>query len=206
LDESEAIARLRSGDIGGLEALVRRYQAVAIRAAYLVVRDQASAEDIVQNAFLRAYERIARFDSTRPFGPWFLRSVVNDAVKAATRRGNEVSLDSERNEQETLLIELLADPDPGPEELADRAELHQAISLALDKLSPSQRAAIVFRYYLCLPEADVATRLKCSLGTVKRRLHMARKRLRDQLGAPESNQRASTAAAPSAPLKEGVER
>ena len=82
MEEQKAIARLKRGDISGLEALVRKYQVQAVRAAYLIIRDRALAEDIVQAAFLRAYERIGQFDAGRPFGPWFLRSVVNDAVKA----------------------------------------------------------------------------------------------------------------------------
>ena len=63
----------------------------AIRAAYLIVRDRALAEDLVQTAFLRAYDRIGQFDPSRPFAPWFLRSVVNDAVKAAMRRAGPTS-------------------------------------------------------------------------------------------------------------------
>jgi RNA polymerase sigma-70 factor (ECF subfamily) len=85
VDERDAVARLQRGDIGGLETLVRLYQVRAVRAAYLITRDAALADDIMQAAFLRAYERIGQFDATRPFGPWFLRGVVNDAVKAAAR-------------------------------------------------------------------------------------------------------------------------
>ena len=86
MEEREAIERLKRGDIGGLEALVKRHQVEAIRAAYLIVRDRALAEDIVQGAFLRAYERIGRFDADRPFGPWFMKVVANDALKAARKR------------------------------------------------------------------------------------------------------------------------
>src|SRR3954452_14569352 len=82
MDEREAIARLAGGDISGLELLVSRYQVQAVRAAYLVCRDSALAEDIVQSAFLRAYSHIDQFDPTRPFGPWFMKIVVNDALKA----------------------------------------------------------------------------------------------------------------------------
>src|SRR3954447_23317865 len=91
MDEQTAIRRLQQGDIGGLEFLVRRYQTQAVGTAYLISRDPALAEDIVQGAFLRAYERIGQFDPTRSFGPWFLRSVVNDAVKATARRAREVA-------------------------------------------------------------------------------------------------------------------
>ena len=93
MDERGAIARLAGGDISGLELLVSRYQVRAVRAAYLVCRDPALAEDIVQSAFIRVYERIDRFDPSRPFAPWFLRIVTNDALKAAQRGERIVPLD-----------------------------------------------------------------------------------------------------------------
>jgi len=181
MEEQEAIARLKRGDIGGLEALVRQYQVRAVRTAYLIIRDRALAEDIVQAAFLRAYERIGQFDAGRPFGPWFLRSVVNDAVKAATRRERQVSLEAGSEREETHLAHLLADPGPGPDDLMEAAELRQTIWAALGKLPPAQRAAIVLRYYLGLSEAEMAGELACPPGTVKWRLHAARKRLRTLL-------------------------
>jgi len=180
MEEEEAIARLKQGDISGLEALVRRYQVQAVRAATLITRDRALAEDIVQAAFLRAYERIGQFDSKRPFGPWFLRSVVNDAVKAAARRERQVALEGESSDGATL-AELLADPAPGPVGRAEAAETRQAIRDALGRLSPAQRAAVVLRYYLGLSEAELAEELACPPGTVKWRLHAARQRLRTLL-------------------------
>ena len=70
MEERQAIERMRRGDIGGLELLVRQYQVRALRAAYLVTHDVALAEDVVQTAFVKAYERIKQFDPERPFGPW----------------------------------------------------------------------------------------------------------------------------------------
>jgi RNA polymerase sigma-70 factor (ECF subfamily) len=181
MEEREAIARLKRGDIGGLEALVHKYQVRAARAAYLITCDRALAEDIVQAAFLRAYERIGQFDAGRPFGPWFLRSVVNDAVKAATRRERQVSLEASSDGEQASLADLLADPSPGPDDLMEAAELRQTVWATLGKLPPAQRAAIVLRYYLGLSEAEMADELACPTGTVKWRLHAARKRLRTLL-------------------------
>ena len=92
--ERAAIASLRAGDIGGLAALVERYQVQAVRTAYLIVRDRALAEDITQSAFIRAYERIGQFNLEAPFGPWFLRSVANDAIKAVERARRTLSFDT----------------------------------------------------------------------------------------------------------------
>lgn len=184
MEEQKAVARLKRGDIGGLEALVRKYQVQAVRAAYLITRDRALAEDIVQSAFLRAYERIGQFDTRRPFGPWFLRSVINDAVKVAARRERQVSLETDSDEEENdeaSLAEFLADPGPGPDDLVEAAEVRQTVWVALGKLPPAQRAVIVLRYYLDLSEAEMADELACPPGTIKWRLYAARKRLRTLL-------------------------
>jgi RNA polymerase sigma-70 factor (ECF subfamily) len=175
IDEQEAVARLQRGDIGGLELLVRRYQEPALRAAVLVCRDAALAEDLVQAAFVRAYERIGQFDARRPFGPWFIRGVVNDALKAVTRR-RQVPLDPAG-------LETPAAPGDDPEARLAAAETREAVWAVLDELTPPQRAAIVLRYYADLSDAEIAQMLDCPPGTVRRRLHDARRRLRRLLPA-----------------------
>lgn len=176
MEEAEAIARLKQGDVGGLEVLVQRYQLQAVRTAFLITRDRALAEDLVQAAFVRAYERIEQLDAGRPFGPWFLRSVVNDAIKTASRRKRWVSLEASDG-AETILADLLTDPNPGPADLVEAADTRRAVWEALGTLPPAQRAATVLRYYLGLSEAEMAKELACPPGTVKWRLHAARKRL-----------------------------
>ncbi len=172
MEEREAIARLKRGDIRGLEFLVRRYQREALAAAVLITRDYAAAEDLVQAAFLRAFERIGQYDADRPFAPWFLRGVVNDARKAATRH-RHLPLDA---------AALVRDP-RGDDVLARLAatETREALGRALDRLTPEQRAAVVARYYLDLSEREAAARLAIPPGTVGRRLHDARRRLRQLL-------------------------
>src|SRR5262249_52595451 len=136
--------------------------------------DRALAEDIVQAAFLRAYERIAQFDPRRPFGPWFLRSVINDAIKAAARHERGLSLD---HDDAGAVAELMS-PAPDPVALLVAAETQEAIWATLARLTPAQRAAIVMRYYLDWSEAEMSAYLACPPGTVKRRLHDARRSLR----------------------------
>jgi RNA polymerase sigma-70 factor, ECF subfamily len=170
MTEQEAIARLKAGDISGLEGLFRQYQVQAVRAAYLIMRDRAVAEDVVQTAFLTAYERIAQFDASRPFGPWFLRNVVNLAIKTANRRWRQIPFVDD--ETDPTINDLLA-PD-----LIDIAETRQAVWLALAKLSPEQRAAIILYYYLDLSEDEMSQELAAPRGTIKWRLHVARRRLR----------------------------
>lgn len=184
MEERGAIERLKRGDIGGLETLVRLHQTRALRAAYLIVRDRALAEDVVQEAFVRAYERIGRFDEARPFGPWFAKVVVNDAIKAASRR--ERAVPAEQGDAFALLARL-ADPGAGPEGLAEEAEERRRVWAALEKLPPAQRAAIVQRYYLGLSEAEMAGGEASPPGTIKWRLHAARKSL-SKLLRPEARE------------------
>jgi RNA polymerase sigma-70 factor (ECF subfamily) len=174
MGERAAVERLKRGDIGGLEWLVRRHHTRAVRAAYLIVRERTLAEDVVQSAFVRAYERISQFDVERAFGPWFMRIVVNDAVKAADQRGRTVQLVVGSAED---VLTRLADPGTGPHEQAEAAEVRRRVWRALEELPSVQRAAIVQRYYLGMSEAEMAASSESPAGTIKRRLHDARKGL-----------------------------
>jgi len=178
VEEKEAIRQLKRGNPAGLELLVKKYQLHAVRAANLIVRDSSLAEDIVQSAFLKAYERIYQFDVERSFGPWFLRSVINASIKAARKRSRLVPLDSE---DDPYHQSSLKDNNPGPEALFESAETAQALREALAELSPEQRATIVMRYFLDIGEAEMATQLDRPAGTIKWRLHKARENLRKLL-------------------------
>ncbi len=178
MDERAAVDRLKRGDIGGLETLVRAHQTRAVRAAYLIVRDRPLAEDLVQGAFVRAYEKIASFDTKRPFAPWFMKVVVNAAIKAAKRRERTIPLQNRDDEPDIQL----ADTALGPQELAEASEDRRRVWAALEKLSPVQRAAIVQRYYLGMSEAEMAKSGMSPPGTIKWRLHAARKSLAKLLG------------------------
>ncbi len=179
MDERRAIERLRRGDIGGLDDLMLRYQVQAIRAAYLVCQDVAMAEDIVQSAFMRSYERIGQFDISRPFGPWFLRSVINDAIQAAQREQRTVPLDGGIRGQETSTS--LAHMSCDVAEHLERLETSAEIRAAIDLLPAGQRAAIVLRYYLDLTDDEISVRLDAKPATIRWRLHAGRKRLRNLL-------------------------
>jgi RNA polymerase sigma-70 factor (ECF subfamily) len=181
MDDQFAISRLKQGDIEALETLVLRYQVQAVHAAYLIVRDRALAEDVAQHAFLKAVERIHQFDEARPFGPWFFRIVVNDAVKLAKKQKRNVSLD-ERVEQ---TAEWLMDPTLPPEALLEKKEIRTVILNAIESLVPEQRAVIVMRYFLDLSEADMSERMDRPLSTIKWWLREARKRLRNWMDASQ---------------------
>lgn len=183
LDERAAIERLQQGDITGLEYLVRTYQSEALRAANVITQDRALAEDVVQDGFLQAYERIETFDPERPFGPWFRRCVVNLALKAAVRRRRHVALADDDRRAHGMLV----DRDPGPEERIERKERSKSVREAIVQLTPEQRAAIVLRYYGELTDREAAVEFGRPAGTVKWWLHSARGRLRGLLAHLEAD-------------------
>jgi RNA polymerase sigma-70 factor, ECF subfamily len=178
MDEAKAIQQLKAGNIDALRTLVKLYQVQAVQAAVLIVQDRAAAEDIVQNAFLRCFERAGLFDASRPFRPWFLRMVINEAIKAAGLQRRYLSLDAQQDGAYQALVEKLDSTQEAPEDNLQRSELAQAIWQALQKLSPQQRAVIVQRYYLGLSEREMSARLNCAPGTVKWHLNAARQKLR----------------------------
>jgi len=129
--EQQAIAQLKQGDPAGLTGLVKLYQVRAVHAALLIVRDQGVAEQIVQDAFLQAYRKIEQFDERRPFGPWFLRSVIHAALKTTAREARFEPLEEPDGDGAARSAGGSAawwmDPDFSPPERAEQAELRKAL-------------------------------------------------------------------------------
>jgi len=182
MDEKQAIQQLKNSDISGLEFLVARHQVKAVRTAYLITRDVGLAEDIVQDSFLQAYRSIRGFDTSRPFEPWFLRSVVHAAVKMMQRSARQVQVGDEADE--AVLAELAARVE-SVEAQVESIEFQNLIWDAMQKLSPRQRAVIVQRYFLEMSEKEMAEEAGTANGTVKWLLNAARERLRGLLGRSE---------------------
>ena len=177
LEEKLAIARLKQGDLDGMEPLVKRHQVQAVSAAFLIVRDSKLAEDIVQDSFLHAAERIDQFDESRPFGPWFLRSVINASIKAVRRQKRFIPLDAP-NEETSKVADWLMDSSPQPELILETEETRKVVWKALGELTPEQRAVIVMRYFLEMSEAEMTDELYRPLTTIRWRLKTARSQLR----------------------------
>ncbi|MGE5774751.1 MAG: RNA polymerase sigma factor [Chloroflexota bacterium] len=179
-DDLHAIRRLKNGDIGGLEILIARYQGKALRTAFLVTHDNALAEDVVQDAFVRFFQRASYFNEHHPFEPYFLRSVVNAALNAVQREKKTQHFDF--TEESISALETLLQQAASVEEQAEFNSLKQQIYEALATLPPRQRVVIVQRYYLEMTEKEMAEALESPPGTVKWLLNAARARLRALLG------------------------
>ena len=178
MDEKQAIQQLKIGDISGLEFLVMCCQAKAVRTAYLITRDVGLAEDVVQDSFLQAYRSIRGFDSTRPFEPWFMRSVVNASVKMMQRSARQAEAWGDADESR---LEVLVTRVESVEVQMESIEVQNQIWDAMQKLSPRQRAVIVQRYFLEMSEKEMAEESGSAVGTVKWMLNAARERLRGLL-------------------------
>ena len=180
--EREAILRCQEGDLTGLEVLFELHRLAVLRTAYGIVGNHHLAEDVRQQVFVELFTAIGRFDPERPFAPWLYRIVVNISLKELRRRHHH-SLPLE--ETATDLPSL----DPLPDLIAEETEVRRSIWTAIHALSPNQRAAVVLRYYHGFSEAEMSVALGCRRGTVKSRLHAARRRLELLLregGIPES--------------------
>lgn len=179
--EQTAIARLKDGDLDGMEVLVNHYYTRAVRTAYLVTGDPHLAEDVVQDVFLRLVDTIHHFDSRRRFAPWFYRSVVNHAINAARARQRLAPPGTSSNTPGEPLDEWITDALPGPEEALEAQELRTAVWQAIEKLSPDQRAAVVLRYYLEMDESGMVVEMQAPRSSIKWWLHSARKKLHSLL-------------------------
>lgn len=176
MDEVTAIRRIKMGDFGGLEYLMSLYQVKAARAAFLITCDKAKAEDVVQEVFLRIFQRPGSFDENRPFEPYLMRSVVNAALNASRGEKRFISLEANAETIERLILQ-----EASVESQAEYSQLKSEILNALGQLPPRQRAAIVQRYYLDMSEKEMAFTLDAAPGTVKWLLNSARNALRDLL-------------------------
>lgn len=171
-DEASALAAAQEGDTEAFGRIVERYQQVAYRAAYLVLRDETAAEEVAQDGLVRAYRNLHRFRRGEPFRPWLLRIVGNLARNELRARGR----------RRGLLGRLLGGeeptPDPGPALTLERGERAEALLAAIGHLSPEDQAVLHLRYYLDLPEREIAEVIGQRPGTVKSRLSRAKERLR----------------------------
>lgn len=166
-DDARLVARARRGDRDACARLVAVHWSGAWRAALAITGRVASAEDVVQDAFERAFAALGRFDESRPFAPWLHRIVVNRALDLVRSERRLVGLD------EAATLEAW-----GPDEDGDRDAL-----AALALLSPERRAVVVLRHLLGYTPPEIAAILGVPVGTVNSRLGRALAELRRTLEA-----------------------
>lgn len=171
VSESDLIVRARQGDEVAWEALVREHQQAIFRLAYLLLGDADDAEDVAQEAFIRAFHALARFDATRPVRPWLLSIAANLARNRRRSLGRYLQALTRAGRVEPEPVAVLG------ERSAEQWEA-QTLWQAVRRLSRSDQEIVYLRYFLDLSEAEVASALEVAPGTVKSRLHRAMGRLR----------------------------
>jgi len=175
-EDSVLIARAVRGDSAAYEEIVKRYQQVAFRTAYVVTGSAADAEDAAQEAFVKAYRALDRFRPDAPFRPWLLRIVANEARNRVRSSGRRQHLDLRLAEGFRP-----GDAAPSPEAVAVAADERRRLLALVNALSDEDRRVIACRYFLELSSEETAAALGVPEGTVKSRLSRALARLRTQV-------------------------
>ncbi|HEV2216302.1 MAG TPA: sigma-70 family RNA polymerase sigma factor [Candidatus Dormibacteraeota bacterium] len=173
INAGQLVRQATGGDIDAFEALVRRFQRQVYGFAVQHLRDVDEAQDLAQEIFVKLYRNLARFDSTRPFEPWFWKLAANTTINYRRKR---VPATTDEN------LELRG-------EAAEQAQHDPTLVDALAQLDPAYRLPILLHYYADLSLEQVASSLGVTLPAVKSRLHRARALLRNSLAELDESNR-----------------
>jgi RNA polymerase sigma-70 factor (ECF subfamily) len=182
-DELSLVQAAKKGDVGAFGELVKRYDRNVFRIALHITQNREDAEDVVQDAFLKAYENLEQFQGQSKFYTWLVRIAVNEALMKLRRRRPErmVSLDQDVQTEEDSMPREVADWSPNPEQLYNQAELRDILGKTIQGLPPSFRTVFVLRDVEGLSTEETAQALELSVPAVKSRLLRARLQLRERL-------------------------
>ena len=169
--------RAREGDTAAYNALVSAHRDTAFRVAYLVTGSTADAEDAAQEALVKAFQKIRRYDPAKPFRPWLMKIVGNEARNHRRAAGRRLHYEM----RAAGLRDAVSEP-VHPETGGTRAELDTRLLNAVNGLPDKERLVVGLRYFMELSERESAAVAGIPTGTVKSRLSRALSRLREELG------------------------
>jgi RNA polymerase sigma-70 factor (ECF subfamily) len=178
--DPEVVRACQRGEAGALDALVRATYADVYALAYRLVRDRDEAADVTQEVFVRVMKSVVGFRGESAFGTWLHRVTINTALTALRKRSRRTLPGREAFGMPDSVHDVV-DPDAGPEERAERAELLARAEAAVAALPESSRTIVVLRDVEGLSTAEVAAQTGLSETAVKVRLFRARERLRASL-------------------------
>jgi RNA polymerase sigma-70 factor, ECF subfamily len=170
------LARARRGDSEAFRELVERHSRSVFRLAFRMTGNEHDAEDVVQDSFLRAYKQLGRFESRANFGTWLYRITANCAVDLM--RSRQARHDVSRGESLDADVHQPAAESPGPDRMAQSAEIERTVQGALGSLSPLERAAFTLRHYEGRSIDEIATTLGLGTSAAKHSVFRAVKKLR----------------------------
>jgi RNA polymerase sigma-70 factor (ECF subfamily) len=189
MDATEAaavLARARQGDSDAFGALVEKHSRSVFRLAFRMTGNEQDAEDVVQESFLRAYRQLGRFESRANFGTWLYRIVANcsvDLMRSKQARHDQVRGDSLEEAADLPPADL-----PGPERMAQSAEIERRVQDALRQLSPLERAAFTLRHYEGRSIEEISATLGLGTSAAKHSVFRAVKKLRVALAPLRSQE------------------
>ena len=173
--EQEIIKKVKKGDLDAFGLIIQDYQSSVFNVCYRILGNPQEAEDLTQEAFLRAYRQIARFDSKRPFGPWMRTLAANLCYNHLNKaRLNRVPLEDERDK-------IKGDSRYSPEGALEINQEHRALYQAIWKLPKTQRIALELRHFQGLSYREMAEVMKLPLNTVRSHLYRGRQKLAELL-------------------------
>ena len=185
-ESANVLARARQGDSEAFRSLVERHSRSVFRLAYRMTGNEQDAEDVVQEAFLRAYKQLGRFESRANFGTWLYRIVSNCSVDLM--RAKQSRHDMSRGESLDDAIEMPAIDTAGPERLAQSAEIQRRVRDALGGLSPLERAAFTLRHHEGRSIEEISKTLGLGTSAAKHSVFRAVKKLRIALAPLRSQE------------------
>jgi RNA polymerase sigma-70 factor, ECF subfamily len=187
LSDSRLVERVRAGDAAAFELIMRRHNRRLFRLARSVLRNAAEAEDVVQETYVRAFAKLDDFKGPDGFPAWLARIAYNEALGRARGAERVVSLhdyvSDGDGDGDARHLETMTSPHPDPERLTGYGELRRMLEDAIDALPDDFRAVFVLRAVEGMSVAETAAALSIPPETVKTRLHRARRRLQEALGA-----------------------
>ena len=179
LKDEEVVERVLAGEAPLFEILMRRYNQRLYRISRVILRDDAEAEDVMQDAYVRAYEHLDQFAGKAAFATWLTRIAIHEALARKRRRSRMEELDALPENGDAMSI--LKSSAPTPEARTAQAETRQMLEEAIDRLPESYRTVVVLREVEEMSVAETAASLGVTDGVVKTRLHRAHAMLRRDL-------------------------
>ena len=182
-EELALVQAAKQGDVGAFEQLVKRYDRNIFRIAQHITQNREDAEDVVQDAFSKAYENLDQFQGNSKFYTWLVRIAVNESLMKLRRRktSKTVSMDEDVETEEGSMPREFADWSPNPEQQYGQSELGDILRKTIQGLPTSFRTVFVLRDVEGLSTEETAEMLNLSVPAVKSRLLRARLQLRERL-------------------------
>lgn len=182
-EELALVQAAKRGEVSAFEQLVKRYDRNIFRIAQHITQNREDAEDVTQDAFLKAYENLEQFQGNSKFYTWLVRIAVNESLMKLRRRRTDrtVSLDEDIKTEEDTMPREVADWSPNPEQLYKQGELKEILRKTIQGLPASFRTVFVLRDVEGLSTEETAEALNLSIPAVKSRLLRARLQLRERL-------------------------